>query len=62
MPINEIKLSPKRFLVMVNPVQLKERQKKPRQHAGAFSVPNVLIASKSFAGNILAVSPMVAIF
>jgi hypothetical protein len=61
-PINKIKLSPKRFLVMVNQVQLKERSEKPRQRAGAFSVSNTSTASKSFADNILAASQMIAIF
>jgi hypothetical protein len=36
--------------------------KKAPAHAGAFSVSNTDAASKSFAGNILAVSQMVAIF
>ena len=37
-PINKIKLWPKRFLVMVNQVQLNKRSEKPRQRAGAFSI------------------------
>ena len=36
--IKEIKVSPKRFLVMVNPVQLKLEIKKAPATAGAFSV------------------------
>jgi hypothetical protein len=60
-PINKIKLWPKRFLVMVNQVQLNKRSEKPRQRAGAFPSPKIT-ASKSFAGRILAGSPMVARF
>jgi len=61
--INKIKLSPKRFLVMVNPIYIIEIEiKKAPATAGAFSVSSTSTASKSFIDNILAVSPMIAIF
>jgi hypothetical protein len=60
--INEIKLSPKWFLVIVNPVQLKERSRKPRQPPGLFLSLTQATAGKSFVDRILAVSPMVAGF
>jgi hypothetical protein len=47
---------------MVNPVQLNKRIRKAPAHAGAFSASNTTTASKSFARNNLAVTPMDAIF
>jgi hypothetical protein len=40
--INKIKVSQKWFLVMVNPVQLNQRSKKPRQPPGLFSLQDSL--------------------
>jgi hypothetical protein len=61
-PTNKIKLSSKWFLVMVNPVQLNKRSRKAPAAPGLFLCLKQSTASKSFAGTILAVSPMDALF